>query len=608
MPILRRTAINKIIHTYTITVHIDTTHQKTHVKDNKETSKRSKHLDRTICRQPHSTQRTRMPYSYYTGGRTLLTQEVAGTRDSFLAQIEQFGIRPSAVHRNLCAKDLMHQTVKRNEGVICSTGSITVNTGKYTGRSPDDRYIVDDATTHDTVDWGKINHPFPSDKFDELFARIKEHTNEKELFVFDGFSGADPAHRLPLRVINDRAWQSLFSSCMFIRPTQEELDAHRPDLTIMCINDFESVPERDGTASNVFIIINLAKKIVIIGGTKYAGEIKKSVFAVMNYILPSRGVFPMHCSANIGRQNNDTALFFGLSGTGKTTLSADPARMLIGDDEHGWSESGTFNFEGGCYAKCINLSREAEPEIWDAIRPGAVLENVVLGSGNVPDYNDNALTENTRAAYPLEHIPGAKIPSIGGNPKVIIFLTADALGVLPPVSRLTADGAMYHFMSGYTSKLAGTERGIKEPKSVFSECFGAPFMPRPASVYAKMLGERIARHKSSVYLINTGWSGGHYGVGRRISISHSRAMVTAAITGTINEGRYVHNDVFNLDVPSTVPGVPADILDPRSTWENKESYDATADKLARMFAENFSKFTGVPSNIAHAGPTPAESP
>ena len=402
--------------------------------------------------------------------------QVTGWQDgAFLAQIEEFGIRPSSVYRNLSARDLERQAVERGEGTISSTGAITVDTGMYTGRSPDDRYIVEDDMTRDTVDWGKINRRFPSDRFDALLARMKDHANGKELFVFDGFAGADPEYRLPIRVINDRAWQSLFSSCMFIRPTgQDELESHRPELVVMCVNDFEAVPERDGTRSNVFIIINMSKKIVIIGGTKYAGEIKKSVFSVMNYLLPDRGVFPMHCSANIGKRDKDTALFFGLSGTGKTSLSADPTRMLIGDDEHGWSDNGTFNFEGGCYAKCINLSREAEPEIWDAIRPGAVLENVTLGPGNVPDYASHVRTENTRVAYPLDHIPGAKIPSIGGNPKVIIFLTADALGVLPPVSRLTADGAMYHFMSGYTSKLAGTERGIKEPKSVFSECFGAP--------------------------------------------------------------------------------------------------------------------------------------
>ncbi len=533
-----------------------------------------------------------------------LTQVYDEDTPTFSSQLDEIGIRPSIVHRNPGAKELMHLVVKRGEGVISSTGSVAVNTGKYTGRSPDDRFIVDDDMTHDTIDWGKINHKFPADKFDMLFAKMKDHVAGKELFVFDGFVGADEELQMPIRVINDRAWQSLFCNCLFIVPTEEQARTHIPKLTIICINDFEAVPDVDGTESNVFIIINMTRKIVIIGGTKYAGEIKKSVFAVMNFLLPDLGVFPMHCSANVGREDN-TALFFGLSGTGKTTLSADPDRMLIGDDEHGWSDRGTFNFEGGCYAKCINLNKEAEPEIWDAIRPGAVLENVVLGPGNVPDYNDNSLTENTRAAYPLSYIPGAKIPSVGGNPHVILFLTADALGVLPPISKLTRDGAMYHFMSGYTSKLAGTERGIKEPKSVFSECFGAPFMPRPASVYAKMLGEKIDRHNTTVYLINTGWSGGPYGLGKRISIKYSRAMVTAALTGTIEEAPYRHDPRFNLDVPTRVKGVPTEILDPRNTWEHKKSYDAAANKLADMFVKNFTKFSQVPASVIDAGPSPA---
>ena len=353
---------------------------------------------------------------------------------------------------------------------------------------------------------GKINHQFPSGKFEKLFEKMKDFVANKELFVFDGFVGADPETRLPIRVINDHVWQNMFSSNLFIRPTNEELQKHEPEFTILCINDFLANPEIDGTRTDVFILIDLTRKIVLIGGTEYAGEMKKSMFGVMNFLLPDRNIFPMHCSANIG-EKGDTALFFGLSGTGKTTLSADPNRKLIGDDEHGWSDNGTFNFEGGCYAKCINLSQEAEPEIWNAIKPGALLENVVLND-NVPDYDDNSLTENTRVGYPLDFIPGAVIPSVGGNPRVIVFLTADALGVLPPVSRLTKESAMYHFMSGYTSKLAGTERGIKEPKSVFSQCFGAPFMPRPASVYAKLLGEKINQHNTIVYLVNTGWSGG----------------------------------------------------------------------------------------------------
>jgi len=496
------------------------------------------------------------------------------TTEQFLAQLTAFGINPSKVHRNLSTDEMVAISVDRKEGVVNSTGSLSVNTGKYTGRSPDDRFIVYDDNTHETIDWGKINHQFPSGKFEKLFEKMKDFVDNKELFVFDGFVGADPETRLPIRVINDHVWQSMFSSNLFIRPTTEELEKHEPEFTILCINDFLADPEIDGTRTDVFILIDLTRKIVLIGGTEYAGEMKKSMFGIMNFLLPDRNIFPMHCSANIG-EKGDTALFFGLSGTGKTTLSADPNRKLIGDDEHGWSDNGTFNFEGGCYAKCINLSQEAEPEIWNAIKPGALLENVVLND-NVPDYDDNSLTENTRVGYPLDFIPGAVIPSVGGNPRVIVFLTADALGVLPPVSRLTKEGAMYHFMSGYTSKLAGTERGIKEPKSVFSQCFGAPFMPRPASVYAKLLGEKINQHNTIVYLVNTGWSGGPYGVGKRIKIKYSRAMVTAAISGALDIVKYRHDDLLNLDIPTEVEGVPSEILDPKHTWVDKDSYDLSA--------------------------------
>ena len=520
--------------------------------------------------------------------------------EQFLAQLSAFGIKPSKVHRNLSTDDMVAIAVERKEGVVNSTGSLSVNTGKYTGRSPDDRFLVYDDTTHDTVDWGKINHQFPSGKFEKLFEKMKHFVDDKELFVFDGFVGADPETRLPIRVINDHVWQSMFSSNLFIRPTTEELEKHEPEFTILCINDFLADPETDGTRTDVFILIDLTRKIVLIGGTEYAGEMKKSMFGIMNFLLPDRNIFPMHCSANIG-EKGDTALFFGLSGTGKTTLSADPNRKLIGDDEHGWSDNGTFNFEGGCYAKCINLSQEAEPEIWNAIKPGALLENVSLND-NVPDYDNNSLTENTRVGYPLDFIPGAIIPSVGGNPRVIVFLTADALGVLPPVSRLTKEGAMYHFMSGYTSKLAGTERGIKEPKSVFSQCFGAPFMPRPASVYAKLLGEKITEHNTIVYLVNTGWSGGAYGVGKRIKIKYSRAMVTAAISGALDIVKYRHDDLLNLDIPTEVEGVPSEILDPKHTWVDKDSYDLSAKKLAQMFVENFKKFENVSEDIIAAGP------
>lgn len=529
-----------------------------------------------------------------------MTEYAGRSTTQFKSQVTEFGISPSKIHRNLDVDTMVDLAVQRNEGVINSTGSLSVNTGKYTGRSPDDRFIVYDDKTHDTIDWGKVNHQFPSGKFQSILDKMKQFVNDKELFVFDGFVGADPDNRLPIRVINDRVWQSMFARNLFIRPTDDELQNHTPEFTIMCINDFVANPKEDGTSSDIFILIDLTRKIVLIGGTQYAGEMKKSMFGVMNFLLPDKGVFPMHCSANIGKEN-DTALFFGLSGTGKTTLSADPNRNLIGDDEHGWSDNGTFNFEGGCYAKCINLSKEAEPEIWNAIRPGAVLENVVLNNNN-PDYDDNTITENTRVAYPLDYIPGAVFPSVGGHPKVIVFLTADALGVLPPVSRLTKEGAMYHFMSGYTSKLAGTERGIKEPKSVFSECFGAPFMPRPAAVYAKLLGDKITKHRTVVYLVNTGWSGGPYGVGSRIKIKYSRAMVTAALSGALDIVKYRHDDRFNVDIPTEVPDVPPEILDPKNTWTDKDSYDLSAKKLAQMFVENFKKFKGVSQDIVDAGP------
>ncbi|MCH7941318.1 MAG: phosphoenolpyruvate carboxykinase (ATP), partial [Thaumarchaeota archaeon] len=450
--------------------------------------------------------------------------------------------------------------------------------------------------------WGDINHQFPVGKFDKIFEKMKKYVEGKELFVFDGFVGSEKESRLAIRLINDYAWQNLFARQLFIRPSAAELESHEPEFTLMCINDFEAIPEVDGTNSNVFILIDLTKKIVLIGGTSYAGEMKKSMFSVMNYILPAKGVFPMHCSANIGK-DGDTTLFFGLSGTGKTTLSADPNRMLIGDDEHGWSDHGSFNFEGGCYAKCINLNQEAEPQIWNAIKSGAVLENVIIDKETLkPDFDDNSLTENTRAAYPLDYIPGAVIPSTGGHPKVIVFLTADALGVLPPVSKLTKEGAMFHFLAGYTSKLSGTERGIKEPKAVFSECFAAPFMPRPATVYAKMLGEKIKEHKTIVYLINTGWSGGPYGVGKRIEIKYSRAMVTAALTGSLDIVKYRHDDLFNLDIPVECPDVPPEILDPKNTWIDKDSYNLSAKKLAQMFIDNFKKFKDVSPDIKNAGP------
>src|SRR2546425_90915 len=519
-----------------------------------------------------------------------------------VSQLEQMGITPGKIHRNFQVKKLIELVIEKNEAILTANGAVSVRTGKYTGRSPDDRFIVDDEQTHDSVDWGKINHPFPEDKFDRIFEKMKRHVKDKEIFIFDGFVGADLEHRLPIRVITDHAWQNLFVRQLFIRPSAAELESHKPEYVLLALNEFKAIPEVDGTRTEAFIILNYTKKIVLIGATPYAGEIKKAMFSVMNYVLPPKDVFPMHCSANIGKKG-DTALFFGLSGTGKTTLSADPHRMLIGDDEHGWSDRGIFNFEGGCYAKCINLNKEAEPQIWDAIKSGAVLENVVIDKKTLmPDFNDGSLTENTRAAYPLKYIPGAVIPSLGGNPKVIVFLTADAFGVMPPIARLTKEGAMYHFMSGYTSKLAGTERGITEPRATFSECFGAPFMSRHASVYAKLLGDKITKHKTVVYLINTGWSGGPYGIGKRMNIHHTRRMVTAALTGEFDIVKYRHDDTFNLDVPTTCPGVPPEVLNPRNTWSEKDAYDLSARKLAQMFVENFRKFGNVSKEIRDAGP------
>src|SRR3989442_7259564 len=519
-----------------------------------------------------------------------------------LMQLEELEIRPSKIFRNLAVPELLEVAIHRMEGELSITGALSVKTGKFTGRSPDDRYIVDDDVTHSTIDWGKINHPLSEDQFEMIFGRMRTFVEGKEFFIFDGFGGADHEYRLPIRVITDKAWQNLFASQIFIRPTDIELVNHEPKFTLLSVNDFGAVFDLEGTRSETFIIINFKKNLVLIGSTSYAGEIKKAMFSVMNYLMPLKGVFPMHCSANVGR-SGDTALFFGLSGTGKTTLSADPERQLIGDDEHGWSDDRIFNFEGGCYAKCINLKKENEPQIWNAIRFGAVMENVTIDPcTREPDFADGTLTENTRAAYPLNFIPRAVIPSVANHPKVIIFLTADAFGVMPPIARLTKEGAMYHFMSGYTSKLAGTERGITEPRATFSECFGAPFMSRHASVYAKLLGDKITKHKTVVYLINTGWSGGPYGIGKRMNIHHTRRMVTAALTGEFDIVKYRHDDTFNLDVPTTCPGDPPEVLNPRNTWSEKDAYDLSARKLAQMFVENFRQFRNVSNEIRDAGP------
>ena len=519
-----------------------------------------------------------------------------------MIQLAEMDIKLGKAYSNLSVPSLVEVTIKRKEGILSSTGALSVKTGKFTGRSPDDRYIVDDEATHNTIDWGKVNHPIPEEKFEKIFRMMKKHVQDKEFFIFDGFVGADPENRLPIRIVNNRAWHNLFARQLFIRPTPEELEIHVPEFTLLSCDDFAATPEEMGTRTETFIIINFKKKMVLIGSTSYAGEIKKAMFSIMNFILPKKGVFPMHCSANVGREGN-TALFFGLSGTGKTTLSADSDRRLVGDDEHGWSDSGIFNFEGGCYAKCINLERESEPQIWSAIRFGSVMENVVMDDGRrEPDFDNGSLTENTRVAYPIDYIHGAVIPSIVGHPKVIVFLTADAFGVMPPIAKLTKQGAMYHFMSGYTSKLAGTERGITEPKETFSHCFGAPFMPLHASKYAKMLGKKIIEHGTRVYLINTGWTGGPYGIGKRMNLTYTRAMVTAAINGKIEQVAMKHHEIFNLDMPTSCSGVPDEVLDPRNTWSDKDKYDAAARRLAALFVKNFEKFGNMPKDVVKAGP------
>lgn len=510
-------------------------------------------------------------------------------------------INPSQVYRNLPVSVLVEKAISRGEGKLTNTGALAVTTGKYTGRSPEDRFIVDEPSNHDEINWGKINMPIDNDKFDNLYKKLTAYLQNRDLFIFDGFAGADKEHRLSMRVINELASQNLFIHQLLIRPTEEELDNFIPGFTVICAPGFKAIPEIDGTHSEAFILLSLEKKLVLIGGSQYAGEIKKSIFTVMNYLMPKKNIFPMHCSANIGNKG-DVALFFGLSGTGKTTLSADPDRKLIGDDEHGWSDNGVFNFEGGCYAKCINLSKENEPQIWNAIKFGALVENVVYSEDMEPDYTDESLTENTRAGYPVDFIPNAELSGLGGQPNIIVFLTADAFGVLPPIAKLTKEQAMYHFMSGYTSKLAGTERGITEPQATFSTCFGAPFMPYHPAVYAKLLGEKIDKYKSTVYLINTGWSGGPYGVGHRMKLKYTRAMVTAALEGKLDNTQFILDPIFNVLVPQSCPDVPSEILNPRSTWSSAELYEKSAHELAKRFVENFKKFKDVPEEIVKAGP------
>ncbi len=520
--------------------------------------------------------------------------------------LEAVGIEGTAqVHWNLSVGALYEEAVRRREGIIAADGPLVCSTGQHTGRSPNDKFIVREASSESHVAWGKVNRPIGAEAFDGVLARLQASLRGKELFVQDCYAGADSAYRLPIRVITERAWHNLFARHLFIpEPDPAARLAHKPDYTVIDVPSITARASTDHTNSETFILVNFAKRLVLIGGTNYAGEIKKSIFTVMNYLLPLRDVMPMHCSANIG-EAGDVALFFGLSGTGKTTLSSDVHRRLIGDDEHGWSANGVFNFEGGCYAKMIRLSSEAEPQIYATThRFGTVLENVTCDPATrLLDLNDDRVTENTRGAYPLEFIENAVPARQGGHPATVVMLTADAFGVLPPIAPLTPAGAMSHFLSGYTAKVAGTERGVTEPKATFSTCFGAPFMVWDPNVYAKLLGERIAKHRAHVWLVNTGWTGGPFGVGSRMKIAHTRAMINAALSGGLDGVPYVTDAIFNLSVPTVCPGVPPEVLNPRNTWADRAAYDAQARKLAAMFAENFRTFAATAAqDVKDAGP------
>ncbi|HEV8062381.1 MAG TPA: phosphoenolpyruvate carboxykinase (ATP) [Gemmataceae bacterium] len=512
-------------------------------------------------------------------------------------------VYPGKIHAHRAAAVLTELAVRRQEGLLSHEGAFVAYTGLRTGRSPQDRYVVPEAGRENEICWGPVNRAMDPAICDRIQNRVTAYLQNRELFVVDGWACADPAYRLGVRVIAEKAWHGLFAHCLFLRPGLDDLAIFVPGLTIIHVADLHADPKIDGTRGDVFVILNLAKKLVLIGGTHYAGEIKKAVFSVLNYLLPQRDVFPMHCSANLGADNK-TALFFGLSGTGKTTLSTDPERRLIGDDEHGWSSTGVFNFEGGCYAKTINLSQAGEPQIWNAIRFGCVLENVMLDPDTrTPDYADGRHTENTRAAYPVDFIPNCELSGMGGHPTQVFFLTFDAFGVLPPISRLTNDQAMYHFLSGYTAKVAGTETGVTEPKTDFSTCFAAPFLPLHPGRYARLLGDRLAKHGSQVWLLNTGWTGGSYGQGTRIKLAHTRAMVRAVLSGALSNAPVKQDPIFGLPAVQQCPDVPEGILNPRTTWPDPAAYDAKAQRLAGLFREEFKSYAGqVSESVRTAGP------
>lgn len=506
--------------------------------------------------------------------------------------LEKMGIKNASVKYQLSPDELHDITIQKGQGVESSTGALAINTGEFTGRSPQDRFIVRDSITEDKVWWGNVNLAFDSAKFEALYDKVTAYLSGKEIYVRDSYVCADQNYRLNVRVVTEHAWSNLFCYNMFLRPEESELENFAPEWHVICAPGFMADPAVDGTRQHNFAILDFTKKIALIGGTGYTGEMKKGIFSALNFILPVfKNTLPMHCSANVG-EKGDTAVFFGLSGTGKTTLSADPARKLIGDDEHGWTKENTiFNFEGGCYAKVINLTEENEPDIFRAIKRGAILENVVFKTGtNEVDFEDISITQNTRVSYPITHIDNIQPCSIGNNPKNIFFLTADAFGVLPPISKLTPGQAAYHFISGYTAKVAGTEAGVNEPQPNFSACFGAPFMPLHPTKYAEMLSSKMKEAGVNVWLINTGWTGGAYGTGQRMKLKFTRAMITAALNGELDNVEYINHDIFGLAVPQTCPNVPAEVLNPRNTWEDKAAYDAKAQELAESFKKNFAKF------------------
>ena len=503
------------------------------------------------------------------------------------------------IYRNLPVAILTEKALARGEGTLSNTGALVVKTGKYTGRSANDKFIVDTPAVHDEIAWGKVNRPIDKATYDAIYSKVVAYLQNREIFVFDGFAGADKKYMQRFRIINELASQNLFIHQLLRRPTEEDLVDFKPDYTIIAAPGFKCIPEIDGTRSEAAILVNYEEKMVVICGTQYAGEIKKSVFSVMNYILPKMGVFPMHCSANIGH-DGDSAVFFGLSGTGKTTLSADPNRKLIGDDEHGWADDSVFNFEGGCYAKCINLSKEKEPDIYNAIKFGALVENVVMDPDTREfDFDDASLAENSRVGYPVEYINNAELSGKSQSvPKTVIFLTADAYGVLPPISKLDKNQAMYYFVSGFTSKLAGTEICITSPGPTFSTCFGEPFLPLDPSVYANMLAEKVEKSGANVYLVNTGWNG----TGKRMKLAYTRAMITAALNGTLEKAEFVTDPYFGVAVPTTCEGVPSELMIPANTWEDKAAYEAKAKELAKSFVENFKKYTHMSAEVVAAGP------